>query len=74
MTAAHLALLAAAVTGTVHAPRNDALKAVEGAGSADLGAARRAFDERLGSRWNLLRVVASVGALAWLGWALTLLP
>jgi uncharacterized membrane protein len=51
------------ITGRIHLPRNDALKA-EGpvAGIADHRAVRRAFDEDRWIRWNNLRALLSVGA------------
>lgn len=50
------------VTGAVNVPRNDALKAADGA-SSEAGTARAAFDEDRWVRWNLLRVVTSTTAV-----------
>jgi uncharacterized membrane protein len=56
------------VTGRVHLPRNNALKAAGDIDDiADPGAVRRAFDEGRWVRWNTVRLVlstASAGCLA----------
>ncbi len=72
-TALVLHVVAMVVTARVHLPRNDALKAAGDPDTiADLAAVRRDFDEARWSRWNLVRVVASIAATGCLAWALAL--
>lgn len=64
-----LHLVTTVITTGVHLPRNDRLTAI--ADAPDASAARAALDEATWVRWNLVRVLTSVLALACLGWALT---
>lgn len=68
--ALHVAMIL--VTGAANVPRNDALKGAP-AGS-DPAVLRAAFDEDRWARWNLLRVLLSVGATGVLAWALVVAP
>lgn len=69
--AAYLAVVV--ITGRVHLPRNDALKA---AGDPDriedLAGVRARFGERQWRRWNAVRAVLSTVSFACLAWALVL--
>jgi len=68
-----LHLVVTVVTARVHLPRNTALKAqADGEGRYAATTARVALDEPTWVRWNLVRVVVSVVAVAALAWALTL--
>ena len=67
-----LDLVAVGVTGAVHLPLNDALKAAADGGVDDPTAVRREFGESRWARWNLLRGVSSTAAFAGLAWALVL--
>jgi Anthrone oxygenase len=54
----------------VNVPANDRLKAAGHADTIDVAVARDMFDERRWVRWNLVRVVLSMGAFAALAWSL----
>lgn len=59
------------ITGRVHLPRNNALKAAGDIGDiADPGAVRRAFDEVRWARWNAVRTALSTAAVGCLAVAL----
>lgn len=67
VAAAVLQLVVIVLTGTIHVPRNDAIRAAGDPEQLDVAAVRAAFDERRWARWNLVRVVLStavVGCLA----------
>jgi uncharacterized membrane protein len=65
-----LYLVATVVTGTVNIPLNNALEATRGADTPEAwAAARQAFEEPW-IRWNIVRSVASTGALGAIVWAL----
>ncbi|MFI5720372.1 DUF1772 domain-containing protein [Nocardia sp. NPDC051750] len=69
--AAVLYLVAVMVTGTVHLPLNDALKAAGApAEMADPAAVRAAFDESRWIAWNYVRVATSGVSFVFLTWAL----
>lgn len=69
--AAVLYLVAVMVTGAVHLPLNDALKAAGApADIADPAAVRAAFDEARWVAWNYVRVATSGVAFVFLTWAL----
>lgn len=59
------------VTMAVNVPRNDELKAAGPPEALDHTAVRARFDEVRWARWNLLRVLTSVGAFVLLSVALT---
>jgi uncharacterized membrane protein len=66
-----LYVVAIAITLAVHVPLNDAIKAAgDPAGLADLHDVRTRFNEARWAAWNLVRVVASMGAFACLTWSL----
>jgi uncharacterized membrane protein len=70
LAALALYLVVIVVTGTQNVPMNDALEAARGAGTPEaLAAAREAFEEPW-MRWNVVRSVASTGALGCIVWAL----
>jgi uncharacterized membrane protein len=60
------------ITVRVNVPANDRLKAAGNVDTIDVRAVRTEFDERRWVRWNLVRVVLSVGAFAALAWSLVL--
>ncbi|MGI5219877.1 DUF1772 domain-containing protein [Nocardia sp. CA-290969] len=71
VAAAVLYLVTVVVTGTVHLPLNDALKAAGApADMADPAAVRAAFDEARWVAWNYVRVATSGLAFVFLTWAL----
>jgi uncharacterized membrane protein len=62
ITAFVLYLATVVITMVVNVPRNDAIKAAGDPDRIDLAQTRRAFDEARWSRWNLIRVAASIVA------------
>lgn len=70
LAALALYLVAIVVSGTQNVPMNNALEAARGASTPEaLAAAREAF-EGPWVRWNIVRSVASTGALGCIVWAL----
>jgi uncharacterized membrane protein len=69
-TAAVLQGAVIAITGGIHVPRNDALRAAGDLDRIDVAAARAAFDEARWLRWNHVRVLLSVTTAACLAVAL----
>ena len=67
-----LDLVTVGITVRVNVPANDRLKAAGNVDTIDVRAVRTEFDERRWVRWNLVRVVLSVGAFAALAWSLVL--
>jgi uncharacterized membrane protein len=68
-----LYLLAFIITIAVNVPLNDAIKAAGDPDRiTDLAHVRERFNEARWAAWNLVRAVASLGALASLAWALVL--
>src|SRR5215207_5228420 len=66
-----LYLVAFVITIAVNVPLNDALKAAGDPNRMrDLAGVRERFDEARWAAWNLVRVVASLGAFGCLAWAL----
>jgi uncharacterized membrane protein len=66
-----LYVIVVVITMAVNVPLNDAMKAAGLPDNpTDLAAIREAFDEAKWRAWNLVRVIASVGAFASLTWAL----
>ena len=65
-------LLVIVITVTIHLPVNDAIKAAGEPAAIDVAAVRLRFREARWAAWNLVRVVASTGAVACLCWALIL--
>jgi uncharacterized membrane protein len=65
-----LYLVAIVVTGALNIPLNNALEATRGADTPEAwAAARQAFEEPW-MRWNIVRTLASTGALGAIVWAL----
>jgi uncharacterized membrane protein len=58
------------LTMRVNVPLNDAIKAAGDPDAIDVAAVRRNFDEGRWARFNVVRAVASTGALGCLAWAL----
>ena len=68
-----LDLVTVGITVGVNVSANDRLKAAGHAHTIDVAVARDMFDERRWVRWNLARVVLSMGAFAALAWSSVLL-
>lgn len=60
------------ITGAVHLPRNDALKAAGDPDTIDVAGARAAFDEHRWRTWNVVRTILNLAAFGVLCWALVL--
>lgn len=58
------------ITGRVHVPRNNAIKAAGDPDRIDVAAAREYFEEAVWIRWNAVRVVLNLAALGCLAAAL----
>ena len=67
-----LHLVTVGITVRVNVPANDRLKAAGDVDVNDARVVREEFDERRWVRWNLVRVVVSMGAFAALAWSLVL--
>lgn len=65
-------VVAVVITVAVHLPLNDAIKAAGDPAAIDVAKARADFHETRWVAWNVVRVVASLGAFAILTWALVL--
>jgi len=66
-----LYVVAMAITGVVHVPRNHELRALgDPDGLTDLAAARARFDEARWIAWNLARAATTAMAFVLLAWAL----
>ena len=66
-------LVAMAITGVVHVPLNDTIKAAGNPDSlAQATAARAAFHEARWAAWNVVRAILSTGAFAMLLWSMLL--
>jgi uncharacterized membrane protein len=65
-----LYLVVIIITGRLNIPLNNQLEAVRGVDTAEGLAAARAQFEAAWVRWNIVRTVASTGALACIVWAL----
>jgi uncharacterized membrane protein len=60
------------ITVGVNVPANDRLKAAGDVGDVEAATARAEFDEHRWVRWNLVRVMLSVGGFGALLWSLAL--
>lgn len=67
-----LYLVVAVITGTVHVPLNDDIKAAGDPDQIDLVAVRDRFHETRWMTWNIVRAVATTAAFGLLAWALVL--
>jgi uncharacterized membrane protein len=67
-----LYLAAVVITIAVNVPLNDAIKAAGEPAKIDVAKVRDQFHEARWAAWNLVRVVASLGAFAGVAWALVL--